>query len=325
MLKKKSFYISLVVGLFALFGISYIYSDIKVDKNPEAPIDINEIAQNEQVNDNEVAYNDEEQLLQEGQIEYDVDEDLYADVMEANKEKEEKDNNVKEDDNNNQETKEKVTKEEETDKDIKNSNTTSENEEKEDIDKKQDEDEEKEDTNKKQDEKKEDTSINDENLVTGQEIQEENSVDVMSNTTDKTIIFNEEDGLLWPISGNVILNYSMDKAIYFKTLDQYKCNPAIIIEGTVDTQVCSAYDAKVTSIENSSQTGTTITTDIGNGYKLIYGQLKNVLVNVGDTIKEGDVIASIDEPKGQYVLEGSNLYFQVLENDEPVNPLLLLR
>ena len=34
--------------------------------------------------------------------------------------------------------------------------------------------------------------------------------------------FSEEDTLLWPVDGNVIMNYSMDQSIYFATLDQYK-------------------------------------------------------------------------------------------------------
>ncbi len=41
--------------------------------------------------------------------------------------------------------------------------------------------------------------------------------------------FDPEDGMLWPMEGNVILNYSMDSTIYFATLDQYKYNPAVII------------------------------------------------------------------------------------------------
>ncbi len=31
-------------------------------------------------------------------------------------------------------------------------------------------------------------------------------------------------------NGAVIMSYSMDKTVYFQTLDQYKYNPAVIIE-----------------------------------------------------------------------------------------------
>ena len=59
----------------------------------------------------------------------------------------------------------------------------------------------------------------------------------------------------------------MDKTVYFSTLDQYKYNPAIIIEGSVDQSVLSAASGKVISIENVDETGTTITMDIGSGYQ----------------------------------------------------------
>ena len=45
------------------------------------------------------------------------------------------------------------------------------------------------------------------------------------------VSFNGESILLWPVDGNVIMNYSMDKTVYFSTLDQYKYNPALIISG----------------------------------------------------------------------------------------------
>jgi len=32
----------------------------------------------------------------------------------------------------------------------------------------------------------------------------------------------ETDKLLWPIAGNILVDYSMDKTVYFPTLDQYK-------------------------------------------------------------------------------------------------------
>jgi Membrane-bound metallopeptidase len=154
----------------------------------------------------------------------------------------------------------------------------------------------------------------------------ENAVAVI-NTDSKidNLHFNEEKGLLWPITGNVIMNYSMDTTILFKTLGQYKCNPAIIISGKVGSDVFCSATGVVTDIDNSDETGLTVTTSIGNGYSLVYGQLKDVTVKVGDNIAEGNKIGKIAKQSRYYDLEGSNLFFEVLQNDKPVNPLLLLR
>lgn len=137
--------------------------------------------------------------------------------------------------------------------------------------------------------------------------------------------FSAETGkLLWPIAGNILVDYSMDKTVYFPTLDQYKYNPAIIIEGSVDQSVLSAAVGKVTSIENRDETGTTITMDIGSGYEVIYGQIKEPAVQQGDYVQAGDLIGYVAEPTRFYSKEGSNLYFQVLKDGESINPKELL-
>lgn len=134
----------------------------------------------------------------------------------------------------------------------------------------------------------------------------------------------ETDQLLWPIAGNILMDYSMDKTVYFSTLDQYKYNPAIIIEGSVDQNVLSAASGKVLSIENVDETGTTITMDIGSGYQVIYGQLKEPAVQQGDYVQARALIGYVAEPTRFYSKEGSNLYFQVLKDGESINPKELL-
>ena len=69
-------------------------------------------------------------------------------------------------------------------------------------------------------------------------------------TTGKaqTLHFSEE--LLWPMEGNVIINYSMDSTVYFPTLDQYKYNPAVIIAGEVNDKVYAVAKGQIKSIEN---------------------------------------------------------------------------
>ena len=42
--------------------------------------------------------------------------------------------------------------------------------------------------------------------------------------------FSETEKLAWPVMGNVILGYSMETTTYFPTLEQYKCNPANVIQ-----------------------------------------------------------------------------------------------
>lgn len=162
-----------------------------------------------------------------------------------------------------------------------------------------------------------------ENLVID-EMEEASGADVM--VEEPTLSFSPEmDKLLWPVAGNVILDYSMDKSVYFSTLDQYKYNPAVIIQGSPDASVMCAAQGKVTKIETLEETGTTVTMDIGDGYELIYGQLKELTVKEGDYLKAGETLGYISDPTKYFAKEGCNLYFEVRKDGESVDPMTLLQ
>lgn len=146
----------------------------------------------------------------------------------------------------------------------------------------------------------------------------------LENMISPTVNFTDNDTLTWPVAGNVILDYSMDSSIYFPTLKQYKYNPALVIGAEVGSQVLSAAKGIVETVEIDDETGTTITMDIGNDYELIYGQLKEVAVSEGDVVETGSLIGYISEPTKYYCEEGSNLFFEMKKNGEPVDPFLYL-
>ena len=138
------------------------------------------------------------------------------------------------------------------------------------------------------------------------------------------INFSEEDKLIWPVSGAVLMNYSMNKTVYFATLEEYKYNPALIIGGAVNDQVISAGKGIVKSIDKTPQEGTTVTVDMGNGYEAIYGQLQNVQVKTGDSVEAKTVLGYLAEPTRYYSVEGCNLYFEFRKDGQPVDPLQYL-
>ena len=120
------------------------------------------------------------------------------------------------------------------------------------------------------------------------------------------------------------MNYSMDKTVYFATLDEYKYNPALIIGGAVNDQVISAGKGIVKSIDKTPQEGTTVTVDMGNGYEAIYGQLQDVQVKTGDSVEAKTVLGYLAEPTRYYSVEGCNLYFEFRKDGQPIDPLQYL-
>ncbi len=142
--------------------------------------------------------------------------------------------------------------------------------------------------------------------------------------TQDTLHFSAEEGLTWPLQGDVILGYNMDQTVYFATLEQYKYNPAILIAGEVNSKVLAAAQGKVTDISENEVTGCTVTMDLGDGYTAVYGQLKELNFEVGDLVEEGQVIGHVSEPTKYFSVEGSNLYFEVQKDGVPQDPMALI-
>ena len=176
-----------------------------------------------------------------------------------------------------------------------------------------------------------------ENGVQSQPSGEENNADSQSDTSGEStgtdnsaaattgdtsgVWFSEDSTLAWPASGAVIMSYSMDQTVFFQTLEQYKYNPALIISAAENDQVIAGTAGIVKSIDESPETGTTVNIDIGSGYELFYGQLKDIQLKVGDYVEANTVIGYVNTPTKYYSVEGSNVYFEMRKDGQPINPV----
>ncbi len=60
------------------------------------------------------------------------------------------------------------------------------------------------------------------------------------------------------VKGNVLLDYSMDQTIYFPTLDQYKCNPGLVIQSDVSTPVGAPANARILEVGSNEKSEITL-------------------------------------------------------------------
>lgn len=137
--------------------------------------------------------------------------------------------------------------------------------------------------------------------------------------------FSEEEGMGWPLVGDVILNYSMDSAVYFETLMQYKYNPAILISAQQGDQVSAAVKGQVVKIGESAEFGQYVVMNAGNGYEVTYGQLESLQVQEGSVVSRGQVIGSVAKTTKYYSVEGDHIYLKITKDGEPVDPLSLMQ
>ncbi len=133
--------------------------------------------------------------------------------------------------------------------------------------------------------------------------------------------FGEGETLRLPIVGDILLNYSMDKAVYHSTMQQYRYNPALVVAATEGEIITAAANGIVTDIYYDAQTGNTISFDIGNGYELTYGQLDDINLSVGDMVNAGDMVGKVAKPTIYYTEEGTNIYYKLTKDGEPINPM----
>ena len=140
-----------------------------------------------------------------------------------------------------------------------------------------------------------------------------------------TLHFSGEDGMSWPVIGNVIMNFSMDERTYFATLNQYCYYPAVAISSEVEAPVAAAAMGVVTKVGVNEEIGQYVIMDLGDGYQATYGQLKDLTVESGDKVSRGQIIGYVAAPTKYYSLEGTNVYFKLEQGGTPINPLNYFR
>jgi len=136
--------------------------------------------------------------------------------------------------------------------------------------------------------------------------------------------FSAETGMLWPVTGEALISFSPDHAVYHKTLDSYRTSNAVYLESPQGTHVAAAADGIVMAIKEELKTGITVTMRVSEDHEIVYGMLSDVTVKEGDFVDAGTVFATVAAPSRYYAEDGTGVYIQVLEKGEAVNPMLFL-
>ena len=158
------------------------------------------------------------------------------------------------------------------------------------------------------------------------EVKEPEQTEVLSpQLIAEQLNFDKSTGLLWPVSGEVIIPYSPEHGVFHFTLEQFAASEAVVLSSAVGTEVKAAAKGVVTAIEEDVRTGTTVTLALGNNTSLVYGQLDVADLKEGDVVDAGECIGTVAAPTRYYVVEGPNLYFKVMEGEESIDPTELLK
>ena len=145
-------------------------------------------------------------------------------------------------------------------------------------------------------------------------------------TLDKV---NESNMIVKPYTNDKVKVYSyfydfegdskkqLDSLIYYE--NTYMQNNGVDYSNDEDFDVVSILDGEVISIEDNAIYGKVVTIKHNDNLKSVYSNVKNVLVNVGYKISQGEIFASSDTYKVDTKVK-SLLHFEVYYKDNALDP-----
>ncbi len=149
--------------------------------------------------------------------------------------------------------------------------------------------------------------------------------EIITSKQSELSLFDDNDEMIWPVSGQILMDYNIDSAIYDKTLEQYRTNSSICISAPLGTEVSASADGVITSIKKDEEKGVTVSIDHGNGWLSTYSQLQdNVAISEGQTVYKGDIIGNVGKPSKYGAALGPHLEFSVFKDDKATDPKLVL-
>jgi septal ring factor EnvC (AmiA/AmiB activator) len=125
--------------------------------------------------------------------------------------------------------------------------------------------------------------------------------------------------LPWPLEGRVAIPYGSQRDPRFNTPI---FRSGAYFQSAQDTFARAVYSGKVVFAEWFKGYGQLVIINHGEGYHTLYGSLSEIFANVGDIIKENQVIGRIGDSG---VLNAPSLYFELRYKGKPLDPLQWLK
>ena len=127
--------------------------------------------------------------------------------------------------------------------------------------------------------------------------------------------------VLRPVSGDTVLDYTMETLSYNPTTRDWRVHNGIDIAAEAGTKVCAAADGTVYTVYEDKTMGTTVVIRHDGGYTTKYASLDaKVAVTAGQTVSAGDVIGTVGCTALLETAIGEHIHFSVTCNGEIMDP-----
>lgn len=124
-----------------------------------------------------------------------------------------------------------------------------------------------------------------------------------------------------PVEGPIITEFTNDSLIYSNTLESWVGHKGIDIGGKEGTTVVAAMDGVIEEVYEDDLWGIVIVISHGKDLKTRYANLgTKEMVKVGVSVKKGDHISKIGKTAKIEMLMDPHLHFEVIKNEEIIDP-----
>lgn len=126
---------------------------------------------------------------------------------------------------------------------------------------------------------------------------------------------------IMPVGGNVVGDFSAETPIFHSSVNDWRTHNGVDIFADAGDSVSASADGVVSKVYMNSL-GYSVCIDHGDELFTTYANLDDTpTVNVGDSVKQGDVIGHIGNSALCDLASESHLHFEVMQNGEYKNPL----
>lgn len=124
-----------------------------------------------------------------------------------------------------------------------------------------------------------------------------------------------------PVDGSIVKDYSVEELLYSDTMEDWRVHEGIDFSAEEGTDVKAVADGVIESVTDNGMLGTCVIISHAGDVKSLYGNLQKESASlVGTQVKTGDVIAKVGNTATLEIDELPHIHFEVLLNDEKVNP-----
>lgn len=163
----------------------------------------------------------------------------------------------------------------------------------------------------------EETAVTEENLT------EETQEPVIEEPKE---IVKKELRFAYPVEGEIIREFAMEKLIYSPTLDEWTTHQGFDIKADRTTVVKAAEEGTVVAIKNDPRYGLTIIIEHQDGFKTVYSNLLTTeFVSEDEHVEKGQTMGTVGNSAVFEIADEPHLHFEIIKDGEYLNPEEYLR